>query len=499
MPDHDRLRLFALSGWTSLIEHMYDEGMAGSAAPSTVDRPSLGERQAAVAVAIDALEAVGDALWEASGADLADLMSDLDLLVRRASAAQLAVTAEALDRGEVDRSRSAGVTGWVKDLSPGLARGGTGGAGALARAAEAAVNVRRGGEQHLADVTDAVLEGRVSAPIGNVVRREAGRLHGRVEAEAFPTVVEGMLRMGEEHGASGARLVRPELLARYGLPDELQREHDSRRMFARLSRPAEDDGMMHYGLDLTEEQAAVLEAAIGPLSAPRPTDGRRDLRPSDQRRAEALITQLQHGVACGEQVASEGDGEGGDGTSVGGLCPPSRSKATLLVTMSLADLESRVGAGRVLGSLQTGQHLPPETVRRLACDARVIPAVLGGSGQVLGIGRARRLFSAAQLAALWLRDAGCTFPGCTAPGHWTDAHHIVHWADGGATDLDNATLLCQRHHTIVHRDRLVARVVPPDREGGSDPPPGAHRQSVVWDLGGGSYDRMIASRFEAAA
>ena len=112
-------------------------------------------------------------------------------------------------------------------------------------------------------------------------------------------------------------------------------------------------------------------------------------------------------------------------------------------------------AGVVAGGPQRGLLLAPAVVRRLACDAAVIPAVLGSDGEVVDLGRAVRLFTPGQLRRLWLRDAGCTFPGCSMPEHWCDAHHLVHWADGGRTVLDNAALLCGRHHTVVHQRRLA--------------------------------------------
>ena len=70
-----------------------------------------------------------------------------------------------------------------------------------------------------------------------------------------------------------------------------------------------------------------------------------------------------------------------------------------------------------------------------------------------------RFFTPAQTKRLWLRDGGCTYPGCGMPPHWTDAHHLVHWADFGPSDLDNAALLCERHHTVVHSGRFAGEVV----------------------------------------
>jgi hypothetical protein len=63
--------------------------------------------------------------------------------------------------------------------------------------------------------------------------------------------------------------------------------------------------------------------------------------------------------------------------------------------------------------------------------------------------RKTRVVPAAMRRALVARDGGCRFPGCT---NWrfVDAHHIVHWADGGDTTMDNLTLLCRKHHRFLH-------------------------------------------------
>jgi hypothetical protein len=94
--------------------------------------------------------------------------------------------------------------------------------------------------------------------------------------------------------------------------------------------------------------------------------------------------------------------------------------------------------------------IPAETARRLCCDAAVGRVVMRGVCEVLDLGRRTRVVSPAQRRALVRRDGGCVFPGCRRPHPWTDAHHLVHWARGGPTDLDNLCLLCRRHHTAVH-------------------------------------------------
>jgi hypothetical protein len=147
-----------------------------------------------------------------------------------------------------------------------------------------------------------------------------------------------------------------------------------------------------------------------------------------------------------------------------------------MVTMGWEQLVAGVGAGTAVGSSEAGTLLGPDTVRRLACDAGVIPVVLGGSSEVLDVGRTMRLVPPGLVKALWLRDRHCTFPGCAMPAQWCDAHHVVHWLDGGATSMANSALVCTRHHTVVHRDRLTASVT---------------AAGVAWDRVPGSYDRHL--------
>lgn len=84
--------------------------------------------------------------------------------------------------------------------------------------------------------------------------------------------------------------------------------------------------------------------------------------------------------------------------------------------------------------------------------------VLGTASAPLDVGRSHRLVPPAIRHAAWLRDDGCTWPGCTIPAPWCDAHHVTHWADGGRTSLDNTAMLCGRHHTLVHERGVIATV-----------------------------------------
>lgn len=133
-------------------------------------------------------------------------------------------------------------------------------------------------------------------------------------------------------------------------------------------------------------------------------------------------------------------------------------KVTVLIDQeSLRQQAIDAGLARS-GHTPTGATLSAQAVRRLACDAEIIPAVLGSQSQVLDVGRSRRLVTPAIWNALIARDHHCAFPGCTRPPLACDAHHIRHWADGGSTSLDNMIMLCRHHHTLLHQSPWAVHI-----------------------------------------
>lgn len=111
----------------------------------------------------------------------------------------------------------------------------------------------------------------------------------------------------------------------------------------------------------------------------------------------------------------------------------------------------------VVREVGQASHAP---VRQALLDGKRHPVVLGTDGEVLDLGRETRLANPAQVKARWLRDRGCTFPGCSVPATWCEAHHVTWWSRGGTSDLLNLALLCGRHHTIVHDRDLIATITP---------------------------------------
>jgi hypothetical protein len=176
------------------------------------------------------------------------------------------------------------------------------------------------------------------------------------------------------------------------------------------------------------------------------TRGRGDERTPAQRRADAL------GEICRQWL------DRGDRPSVGGERPH------LTVTVPLDELRSATAEGLRDRELMTSTALdgvgaeldhtgPASTgiVRQLACDAAVMRVVMSGRSQPLDVGRRTPVIPAAMRRAVVVRDRSCRFPNCGRPHTWCDAHHIVHWADGGVTSVSNLLLLCRRHHRMIHR------------------------------------------------
>lgn len=120
--------------------------------------------------------------------------------------------------------------------------------------------------------------------------------------------------------------------------------------------------------------------------------------------------------------------------------------ATVVVTLDFDKLRTAVGAAHV----DTGQDLSASEVRRLACNAGIVPAVLDGESQQLDLGRTERFFTEAQRVALAMRYDSCAADGCDRPFAWTEGHHEDAWAMGGETNLDKAVPLCGFHHRRVH-------------------------------------------------
>jgi Domain of unknown function (DUF222)/HNH endonuclease len=134
-----------------------------------------------------------------------------------------------------------------------------------------------------------------------------------------------------------------------------------------------------------------------------------------------------------------------------------RTQVVLHVDQAALGCSATVAAERAgeTCALEDGPAIPSETARRLACDAALVIARRADDGSI-DYGRARRVVPAALRTALERRDRHCRFPGCERR-HDLHAHHVQHWAHGGATRKDNLVLLCRFHHRLLHEDGFTVQ------------------------------------------
>ncbi|NMM24627.1 MAG: DUF222 domain-containing protein [Phycicoccus sp.] len=377
-------------------------------------------------------------LWRTGNDGFADIAAAVDALAVQLDCTRVGLVQEAESRGVVAESSCASSTDWLLAHSEHL------------EPAEAArtVDVARLCALPKNQVMAAAISGgTLTVRKAMTALRQLGQVEHalapgkREEALASLTV---MAQTGyDRHVIAVGRT----LMALVGADRSLERDETALRSLSSLTLCPLANGMVAISGQLDPESGAVLSAALDPLSAPNPSapnpgeaNGGRDPRPADRRRADALVELCRRATAAGSNA-------------------PTTTKAQIVVTI---DYERLAGAVRGSGTTLAGQVLSPQTVRKLACDASIIPMVLGSEGQPLDVGRTKRLVTPALLAALWARDKGCTYPGCGRPPQWSDAHHVRHWIDGGTTSLLNLALLCQYHHSWVHQRDLTATVTAHD-------------------------------------
>ena len=210
----------------------------------------------------------------------------------------------------------------------------------------------------------------------------------------------------------------------------------------------EDDGSLRVRGRLPADQGALLMKAVEVVAAQLRTDAREEQDDASAeapthagaRRADALTALADHALAAQQHGRTGGD------------------RVQLVVRVDADALsESQTDDRHTAGccEVDSGPPLARTTARRLACDASVVRMV-ERDGEPLSVGRKTRSIPPALRRALRARDGGCRFPGCTHD-RFVDAHHIEHWADGGATELKNLVHLCTHHHRLLHEGGFTVR------------------------------------------
>lgn len=294
-------------------------------------------------------------------------------------------------------------------------------------------------------IQQAMVDGLVTAEQSQAMVSGLVRLPAHAPADAVTDAQHYLLERATELDIAGLRqaawtvteVVMPEDASQSQAEAEEERHRKARQdryvrygvneaegtMWFRGRLPVADGEQLVGAINTLARRAWRSEAAtrVAERSAARP--GESDISTMGQLRADALV------------ALAGSSGESG---------APTPARLTVLVPLEHLTAE---GGGGVLA--ESGETLAPSELRLLACDAGVIPAVMGGPSEVLDMGREVRLVTGQLRQALVIRDRGCVFPGCDRPPADCEAHHIVPWVQGGATSQDNLALLCPHHHRLV--------------------------------------------------
>lgn len=237
--------------------------------------------------------------------------------------------------------------------------------------------------------------------------------------------------------------------ARYRSRSVTVRYEPDGSMVLQARLPAEDGALVMKAIEFAAERTWKEQRAANvsgdDVSAETPAR-----EPLAARRADALIEVAESYLHGNHERGSNGD------------------RYQVIVHVSAETLSSggcdespatRASADR--SHLEDGPRVSAETARRLACDGSRVVLTGNEKGEPLSVGRKTRVIPPAIRRALQVRDGHCRFPGCTNTR--VDAHHIVHWADGGETRLDNLLLLCRHHHRLLHEGGFTCERLPGGR------------------------------------
>ena len=396
---------------------------------------TLGEAVAAVEAAVASLAPLlGKDSWRVGTTDLLEGLGALARVRGGVDAALLGVIREVDTRGLTGTVGSAPVA----TTTEGLVRDATGVSPGRARADVAAARVTGPGGV-LEEFGTRLAQGRVT------------RAHVDVAVRCLDRIPRHLLEQdpADPDGPTATQIVTDYLLTLADTRvDDRALDRHARQLLARLAPDPTDrrdpDAPTRRFLDLTTDTTGMvtgrfaldpaagadLRAALNAYSAPDPVsdvDGipSRDERTPRQRRADALSRLIE---------------------TARGVTTPRRGERPRIVVHTTPAQLAGVGGG--LATTESGDPLPAWVLGRLACDAVLQRVVTHPTLGPLDVGREERLVTPAQRRALAGRDRGCVI--CGAEPDWCDAHHVIPWADGGATDLANLALLCPGHHTAVH-------------------------------------------------
>lgn len=286
-------------------------------------------------------------------------------------------------------------------------------------------------EAALPQTARAIGAGQVNFEHATVIAKAVESLPDPVRAEHASEVEATLSRFARTEDPRSLKLLADRIVAHLDPdgkePTELDGHQHARR---RLLLWRNGDGSGDLSGTLTPACQAIWQTVLTSLASQRPDDA---LGPDTRTQPQCLHDAFEE---AGRRLLATGD-----------LPDTAGLSSTLIITIDLHDLESRIGKA----TTHHGGTLSVDEALRIAADGALIPAVLGGTGEILDFGRARRLASTGQRRALFARDRGCTFPGCPQPAAQSEVHHSTEWIKGGRTDLASLAIVCGYHNTEAPR------------------------------------------------
>lgn len=404
-------------------------------------RPALAGLVAAAQAAVDE---AGTVPPRSVGTDeLAESITGLAKLESMAVALRLSLSKEADDRHVADATAETGTDVWLARLT-GDTREVMAGGLLLARRLQETYHATR----------ESLAAGRLRLQQARVIVDAAEQAPPEATAEQVAAAEEWLVGKATGQGTRSGRpmnatrlrqaarrmfaLVDADLAARHEAI-LLGREHRNAEANTYLQLHDNGDGTFSGRFTIPELHGHLFRQAIERLSSPR--------RLGRDRQGGLVVDESAPGTDTGHNID---EARGQAFCEVIEHLPTvghSTNGVTLVVTIDLQALLKEFGTA----GLDTGTRITAGETRRLACNAGLVPAVLGTSSLPLDLGRTARLHSAAQRKALAIIHDTCAVSGCERPFAWCEIHHHkLAWSQGGSTDLDNALPLCGHHHRRAH-------------------------------------------------
>jgi phage tail protein X len=303
-------------------------------------------------------------------------------------------------------------------------------------AAHRSMRLADGLENHPATRT-ALAEGRVHVEQAEVILRALADLPDDLDPAIATQAEERLLALAGQFDAKALKILGRRILEIVS-PETadaheaklLEREERDAAAATRLTMWDDGHGKVHGRFTLDTLHGAMLKKALFAIAAPKHQASKGPLgqrRPTPERLGQAFAEYIERYPT--KRLPK-----------TGGL------NATVVALITLETIEGRLKAAQ----LDTGEMISPGAARRLACNAGIIPAVLGGKSEVLDLGRTQRFATPAQRLAKTIEAGGCEIHDCDWPPGMTHTHYLKRWVDGGTTNLRDLVSLCPHHHTRAH-------------------------------------------------